>query len=601
MVSSTRWTAIPRIALLLVFAAGSAAAQSFTCEEVMVPMRDGTRLATDVYLPEGQGDGPFPVILERTPYDKGDCQHRHAPYFARRGYVTIVQDERGRYNSEGVYYWLRDEGWGERQDGYDSIEWAGVQPWSNGRVGTMGLSFTCFNQYLTAPTRPPHLAAMFCAHSASNAYKDLYWAGGALHMIMPTWLLTQNEMVQPVPLYDPGRRGGYVGGDDAWRRWHERRLETRTPMADSMITKMMTDMIENPYYNDYWRQFAVDEQWAEIDVPIFHYASWYDRYPHSQVKHFNGIRALGGPRARDSQKLFIGPWIHGAGLITNRVIGELDFGPEAAIDYNALRMRWFDYHLKGIDNGVMDEPPVRLFVMGANTWRDEHEYPPARAAATDYFLRAERSGSIDSLNDGALSTEPPGNEAPDTFTYDPRDPVPSIGADLFVRPNGAQDHRPADRRSLTFTTPPLEAAVEVTGLPTVELHASSSAVDTDWVVALTDVHPDGYSQILRQNILRARYREGDEAPVLMNPGEVYRFVIEMYPVSNRFKPGHRIRLTVSSSAFPKWYPNGNTGREMDEDMPVVVAENTIYHDAERPSRITLPIVPAEASPDAGRR
>ncbi len=574
-------------------AAGSALAQGYECSEVMVPMRDGVRLAADVYMPMGQGDGPFPVILERTPYNKGGCEHRHAPYFAQRGYVTVVQDERGRYNSEGVYYWLLDEAWHERQDGHDTIEWAGTQPWSTGKVGTMGLSFTCFNQYLTAPTRPPHLAAMFCAHSAANAYRDLYWAGGALHMIMPTWLLTQNEMVQPVPLYDPGRRGGYVGGDEAWRRWHERRLETGMNFGKSMLTRMMTDMIENPYYNDYWRQYAVDERWDQIDVPIFHYASWYDRYPHSQVAHFNGIQAEGGPNARDAQKLFIGPWLHGAGAVTARVIGDLDFGPEAAIDYNALRARWFDHHLKGIENGVMDEPRVSLFVMGANSWRGEHEYPLAREVRTDYFFSAESSGSIDSLNDGTLRTEPPGAEPPTSFAYDPNDPVPSIGGDLFIEPNGARDNRPAERRSLTFTTPALTEDTEVTGMPTVELWASSSAVDTDWTVTITDVHPDGYSQTLRQNILRARYRDGDEAPTLMTPGETYKFTIEMYPISNLFKAGHRIRMTVSSSSFPKWYPNGNTGREMDEDMPVVVAENTIHHDTERPSKVVLPIIPPE--------
>ena len=592
-----RWIGIGAgVLLLFAVSAGSAWAQPVSCEEVMVPMRDGVQLATDVYMPVNQGEGPFPVILERTPYNKGDCDNAHALYFASRGYVAVRQDERGRYDSEGVYYWLLDQAWHERQDGYDTIEWAGTQPWSTGKVGTMGLSFTCFNQYLTAPTRPPHLAAMFCAHSASNAYKDLYWAGGALHMIMPTWLLTQNEMVQPVPLYDPGRRGGYVGGDEAWRRWHENRLETGIAFGQSMLTRMMTNMIENPYYNDYWRQYAVDERWDEIDVPIFHYASWYDRYPHSQVAHYNGIRSQGGPAARESQKLFIGPWLHGAGLVTARVIGDLDFGPEAAIDYNGLRQRWFDYHLKGIDTGIMDEPPVEIFVMGANTWRHENEFPIAREVRTDYFFRAERSGSVESLNDGTLSTEPPGDEAPDTYAYDPRDPVPSIGGDLFIQPNGARDHRPADVRSLTFTTPVLEDDVEVTGLPVVVLHASSSAVDTDWTVALTDVHPDGYSQTIRQNILRARYREGDEAPVLMEPGEIYEFEIEMYPVSNLFRAGHRIRLTVSSSSFPKWYPNGNTGREMDEDMPGVVAENTIYHDAERPSRVILPIIP-EGSPE----
>ena len=576
--------------LSLLGLAATALSQDFACEEVMVPMRDGVKLAADVYRPLRHGAGPFPVVIERTPYDKGDCGDVHAQFFAKRGYVAIRQDERGRYASEGEYYWLRDEGWGERRDGYDTIEWAASQPWSTGKVGTMGLSFTCLNQYLTAPTRPPHLAAMFCAHSASNAYRDLYYAGGALHMIMPTWLLSQREMVKPLRDNAPGHRG-YLGDGEAWRGWYERQQETGSTMKESLFSEMMNDMLENPYYNDYWRQFAVDEHWQEIDVPIFHYASWYDRYPHSQVKHFNGIRRLGGPRAKNAQKLFIGPWLHGAGEVTARIIGDLDFGPEAAIDYNALRLRWFDYHLKGIDNGIMNEPSVRIFVMGENRWRDENEFPLSRAIATDYFFRQGPSGAVDSPNDGLLSTAAPGSEGADSFRYDPRQPLPSIGGDLFVEPMGARDHRPADRSSLTYTTLPLGRDVEVTGWPRVVLHASSSALDTDWVVTLTDVHPDGYSQLLRQNILRARYREGDERPVLLEPGKIYELEIEMYPVSNLFRAGHRIRLAVTSSSFPKWYPNGNTGREMDQDRPPVVAENTVYHDARRPSKVVLPVVP----------
>ena len=282
--------------------------------------------------------------------------------------------------------------------------------------------------------------------------------------------------------------------------------------------------------------------------------------------------------------------------ITARVIGDLDFGPEASWDYNALRLRWFDYHLKGIDNGIMDEPPVRIFVMGENVYRDENEFPLARTDYQDFFLRAGTSGSIDSLNDGVLSREGPADdEAPDAYQYDPRDPVPSIGGDLFVQPNGARDHRPADRRSLTYTTEVLSDAVEVTGLPKLEFYASSSAVDTDWVVTITDVHPSGYSQTLRQNVLRARHREGHEKPVLMEPENVYRFEIEMYPISNVFLEGHRIRITLTSSSFPKWYPNGNTGKETDEDRPGIVATNTIYHDRERPSKVTLPIIPRGAT------
>lgn len=572
----------------------AAAAQTWECSEEMVSMRDGVQLATDVYLPHNQFEGPYPVLIERTPYNKGGCENRHALYFVKRGYVFVRQDERGRHRSEGTYYWLRDEGWGERQDGYDTIEWAAQQPWSNGKVGTLGLSFTCANQYLTMVTRPPHLEAMFCAQFATNIYKDLYYAGGAIHMIMPTWLLTQNEMVQPLGQNFPRHRG-YLGDGGTWMRWYDRKAESEEPFAASMISPMLEDLLGNPYYNDYWRQFAIDEHWDEVDVPIFHYSGWYDRYPHAAVKHFNGINQRGGERARGRQKLLLSPNLHGAREITARVIGDIDFGPEASFDYNALRLRWFDYHLKGIDNGIMDEPPVRIFVMGENVFRDENEFPLARTDYQDFYLRAGKSGSIDSLNDGVLSREPPGDEPPDTYDYDPRDPVPSIGGDLFVQPNGARDHRPAGRRSLTYTTAPLETAVEVTGLPSIEFYASSSAVDTDWVVTITDVHPDGYSQTLRQNILRARYREGDEKPVLMNPGEIYPFEIEMYPISNLFLEGHRIRIVLSSSSFPKWYPNGNTGKEIDEDFPGVVAKNTIYHDREHPSKAVLPVIPRGSS------
>ena len=374
------------------------------------------------------------------------------------------------------------------------------------------------------------------------------------------------------------------------------------PFGESMLSEMIRDLIGNPYYNDYWRQLAVDEHWGEIDVPIYHIGSWYDRYPEAQVKQYNGIRQYGGPRARQAQKLLLGPWLHGRGEVMPRVIGDLDFGPEAALNYFAFAERWFDHHLKDLDTGLMGEAPVRVFVMGANIWRDEQEFPLARTTYTDYFLSASLSGSIDSVNDGVLTLAHPGDEEPDRYEYDPTRPVPSIGGDLFVEPRGARDHRPAERRSLTYTTPPLEKDLEVTGFPVIEFYASSSAVDTDWVVAITDVYPDGYSQILRQNILRARYRDGDEQPTLMKPGEIYKFKIELYPISNLFKEGHRIRIVLSSSSFPKWYPNGNTGREIDDDIPGVVATNTIYHDREHPSRVVLPIIPTRPeSPELASR
>jgi uncharacterized protein len=582
---------IALMARLVAALSPTAAAQTYQCREVKIPMRDGVNLAADVYVPT-QGNGPFPVIVERTPYNKNDCKYDDARYYAARGYVVVIEDERGRYQSEGDYYWWRDHGWGEHRDGYDTIEWAATQSWSNGKVGTMGLSMGCHNQYMTAPTRPPHLEAMFCADAAGNPYKDLFYQGGALHMIMPTWLLTEHEMARPFRL-NVGRGGGYVGTTRSWSDWYASKVAHGSPFDRSLISDMLKDMIAHPNYDEYWRQWAIDEHLSEIDVPIFHYAAWYDRYPLTQVKLFNGIREHGGPRARASQRIQLGPWTHGAGDVTDRVIGDLDFGASAVIDYFALRLRWFDHYLKGVDNGIDKEPPVRIFVMGANVWRAESEFPLARTTYTDFFLRAGRSGSIDSLNDGILSNEPAGEkEAPDSFAYDPRKPVPTIGGDFFIEPNGARDHRPADRLSLTYTTPSLERDVEVTGIPKVELFGSSTAVDTDWVVTIADVHPNGYAQILRQNLLRARFRGGYEHPSLMEPNTPYTFTIEMFPISNLFKQGHRIRLTVSSSSFPKWYPNDNTGRNIDDNAAPIVATNTLYHDSEHRSRAILPIIPA---------
>ena len=371
------------VCLLLFPALG--AAQNWTCEQVMVPMRDGTRLATDVYLPRGQGPGPFPVVLERTPYNKGACARSSAEYFAARGYIAMAQDERGRYESEGEYYWLMDEGWGERQDGYDTIEWAARHPLSSGKVGTHGLSFTCANQLLTAPTQPPHLEAMFCSQYASNSYRDIFWQGGALHMVLPTWLLTQREMVKPLRMNVPGHRG-YLGSGDAWTAWYDEHREVGDSFTESMFSDMYNDLVGNPYYNDYWRRLAVDEQYDKFDVPVYHLGGWYDRHIHGTVRHFKEVNEIGGPKGRGQQKLIVGPWIHGWPPADDRV-GDMNF-PGSSIDDLALRRRWFDHHLKGHDNGIMDEPPVLIYVMGDNVWREENEFPLARQQEEAWYLRA---------------------------------------------------------------------------------------------------------------------------------------------------------------------------------------------------------------------
>ncbi|MCZ6752258.1 MAG: CocE/NonD family hydrolase [Acidobacteria bacterium] len=572
-----------------------AAEHTFTCKEVHAPMRDGIELAADLYLPDAPG--PFPVIIERTPYNKNDCNWRrgHAAYFAERGYAVLIQDVRGRFHSPGVFRHFLDEGWGKLQDGYDTIEWAGTQPWSTGKVGTIGGSYSCFNQNMTAVTQPPHLKAMFCANSASNRFKDLAYPGGAFQTIMANWYLNNRAAAMPLLENRPGQ-GGYRGTADDWNQWHVRRIERQQGFWDSWQAQSFADMMNRTTYDDHWRQLAPDEHIEKFIVPAYYMSAWYDRYPHSVTTMYNGIRQRGGSLlARQSVKLILGPWLHGPrSIVMPRVIGDIDFGPEAAMAYAALRVRWFDHHLRGIDNGIMQEPPVRIFVMGINQWREENEWPLARAVETEFYLHAERSGAIHSLNDGTLSKQkPPAGEQPDVYRYDPRTPVESIGGDNAIEPMGARDHRPADRKSLTFTTPPLTEDMEITGPSTLELYVSSTADDTDFTAALIDVHPNGYAQLLRQTILRASRRESLENPTPIEPGKVYKLTIPIYPVSNVFFKGHRLRLTVSSSSFPKWMPNHNKFMLNNEEAPYVAANNTVYHDAARPSVLRAPVVPPQ--------
>jgi putative CocE/NonD family hydrolase len=562
----------------------------YTCKEVQVPMRDGLKLAADLYLPEGQG--PFPVILERTPYNKNNCRFTHGVYFAERGYAVLIQDVRGRYRSPGGFYQYRDEGWGRRQDGYDTIEWAGTQPWSTGKVGTMGLSYTCFNQNMTAVTQPPHLKAMFCADSASNWYVDHRYPGGALHMAGMDWFFTQGEAAKPIQENVPDQ-GGYKGDGNSWMDWHHRRIERSQGFWESWQSDNMADHFNNTTYNNYWKQFAPDEHVEKFQVPAYYMSGWYDRYPHSVTKMYNLLKTKGGTAAaREGVRLVIGPWVHGGGIVMDSKIGDLDFGPEARMGYAALRLKWFDYHLRGIDNGIMKEPPVKIFVMGLNKWRGENEWPIKRAIQTKFYLRAEKSGSIQSQNDGSLMKQPPtAAEKPDTYRYDPKMPTPTIGGDMFVEPMGARDHRPSDMTGLTFTTAPFDESVEISGPSTVDLYVSSSADDTDFVVTLIDVHPDGYAQTLRESIQRASRRESLENPTPIVPKRVYKLTIPVHPISNQFNKGHRLRLTVASSSFPKYMPSHNQFMQNNEDAPWNEALNTIYHDAQRPSVLTVPVIP----------
>ena len=543
---------------------------------IMIPMRDGTQLAADIYMPSGKG--PFPALVERTPYGKSGGEE-DGRYFARRGFAVVVQDVRGRFASEGDYYFLRDEAWGERQDGYDTVEWIAVQPWSSGSVGSYGTSYGGMNSYLTAVTRPPHLKAVFSSMAFRDLYREQKYPNGAMRGFALNWMVNYGTILRPLT----------TSAD--FQAWLKSQTGSATSFYRSLLSQEALDTFDHPSDGPFWHQWAIYKKWSEIDVPIYHHNGWYDRFTEGATGNFAGIVKSGkSEKTRNSQKLIIGPWPHGSS--GPREVGDIDFGPEAEVEVNAVRLRWFEYWLKEIDNGIMEEPPVSIFVMGENKWRHENSWPIARTRHVPYYFRSGSHPPQFSLNDGVLSSQQPGGaEKPDEYVSDPLNPLPTVGGEANPDgPSGPQDQRPVEARSLTFTSEPLLEDLEVTGQVQVVLYASSSAVDTDFVAMLSDVHPDGYSLYLRQQVLRARYRESLDKPVLMEPDEIYKFTFQLLPTSNVFKAGHRIRVSISSSSFPKWIPNTNSGKQLGEDTKLVQATNVIYHDSAHPSHVVLPLI-----------
>ena len=591
--------------------------------DVPVPMRDGVRLAADLYRP-AIGDelvaGPFPAVMERTPYDKAE-KYGEGRYFARRGYVAVMQDVRGRFQSEGEWYPFAKEA----ADGYDSVEWAAAQPWCNGKVGTMGGSYCGSDQSALATLNPPHLAAMVVAVGTSNYHTSSMRHNGALELRFMVYAF-QMATTSREALADPNLRAALQADLDRIREWL-----TRTPYRQGASAlralpsyeRWLLDILGEADYNDYWRQrgYAIDQYYREhADVPTIYLGGWYDSYARGTTANYEALSRL----KRSPQHLLMGPWTHGGWGVS--CAGDVDFGSDSVLDdYNGLRLQWFDRWLKGIDNGVERRKPVRLFVMGGGSgcrdrngrlahmgvWREAAAWPLPKTRYTPYYIHA----------DGALGSDLPQPSEPSRYTFDPRDPVPTIGGGISaagqVMPAGAYDQRgdvrfygcrdtlPLSARSdvLVFQTPCLEQPVEVTGPLAVRLWASSSARDTDFTVKLIDVHPpsadypEGFAQNLSDSIIRARYRASREQASLLEPGVVYPFEIVMYPTSNLFGVGHRVRLDISSSNFPRFDINPNTGGLLGRDRRTLIAENAVYHDPERPSHVLLPIIAATESPN----
>ncbi len=558
-------------------------------KNVPTPVRDGTILRADVYLPETTG--PFPTLVCRTPYNKN--QSTSTPLYERlaeAGYAVVVQDMRGRWASDGDFHPFFNPDWKDAEDGYDTIEWAASQPWSNGKVGTFGYSYPAWTQWALAPTRPPHLVTMFTGGIAPRTTD--FMVGGAFRPGRQLqWLLgsmapdTQkflDEPQGPTTVEEWDHLHANVNRD----KWLWFLPYKEFPLeAVGGMTERLHDWLDNVQV-DRW---GFSDDFEMIDLPIHHRTGWYDRLVRT-VDMFNGMREKGATEhARQNQRLIVGPWTHTADL--TRQTGEVDFGPEAEVDYFSLIIPWFDYWLKGEQNGVMDAAPVRIFVMGANRWRDEQEWPPSRAVATDYYLHSGGKATTPG-GDGTLTLEAPSDEPPDGYSYDPRDPVMSLfGANGHDEPHDLRvlDHR---RDVLVYQTEPLTSPVEVTGNPVLTLYAATSALDTDFIVKLVDVHSDGFAQSLCYGIVRARFRDGFEQQKLMTPGEVHKFTIELLPTSNLFREGHRIRIDISSSDFPNFDRNHNTGGDDYAETTLVTARQTIFHDVNRSSCVTLPINPS---------
>src|SRR5882762_2638695 len=569
----------------------AAEAYAVTIEHnVVATMRDGTALRADIYRPAAEGK--FPVLLRRSPYDKSNPDATGFAFkAAARGYVVVDQDVRGRYTSDGDWYPFLHES----NDGYDTVEWAATLPHSDGRVGMFGGSYVGATQMLAAIAHPPHLAGICPVVTASNYHEGWTYQGGAFEQwFNESWTsgLAQDTLHRAVQKNTNAMHG-------VWKLpLTEYPLFDLPSISDESnlhsLAPYFLDWLAHPSYDDYWKRWTIEDHYSEIGVPSLTIAAWYDIFLGGSLRNYIGVKAHGGTEAvRRGQRLLVTIGGHAG---SGRKIGDVDFGPSAGFDEGSVTLDWYDYLFKNVVNSFTNSKPVKIFVMGANEWREEEDWPLARAHATKYFLHS--AGKANSLmGDGSLSIAGPHTEPIDQYVYDPGNPVPTVGGPLccdsdHLKP-GPRDQRPVEARPdvLVYSTSPLVQDLEVTGPVQLELFAKSSAVDTDFTAKLVDVGPDGFAQNLTEGIVRARYRNSPEKAKFMNPGQVYKFTIDLWSTANVFRKGHRIRLEVSSSDFPRFDRNSNTGEDPVAATKSVPASNAIYHDEEHPSALTLPTVP----------
>jgi putative CocE/NonD family hydrolase len=561
-----------------------------------VPMktRDGVTLYADIYRPSSPGK--FPVILMRTPYDKSvNWAVSPAHKMVLRGYVVIIQDVRGRYTSEGDWYPFRHE----QADGFDTVEWAAALPYSDGKIGMMGASYVGATQMLAAIAQPPHLTAIAPNVTASNYHDGWTYQSGAFEQWFDqnwTSQLAQNTLQRLIDQNTNALVGTPTLPLADYPVFNFGHLPAGAKLT-AAIAPYYLDWLAHPDYDDYWKQWSIEENFSKIAVPMLQVGGWYDIFSAGTLRNYMGAKAHGSTEAaRTQQHALIEIGGH-AGF--GRRIGDVDFGPHATENvYTDVILDWYDFLFKGIHNAFATEKPVKIFTMGANEYRTLDDWPPPQAVSTKYFLHS--SGKANSLGgDGSLSASAPKGEPPDTYVYDPANPAPTVGGPLccdegHMEP-GPRDQRPVENRKdvLVYSTPALARDLEVTGPVTATLFVKSSAVDTDFTAKLVDVAPDGFAQNLTEGILRMRYRVSPEHSVLMNPGQIYEISLDLWATSNVFLRGHSLRLEISSSNFPRFDRNPNTGEETRTARTSVAASNTILHDAQHPSALVLPVMPSK--------
>ena len=567
-----------------------------------VPMRDGILLSADVYRPAG--GGAHPVLLQRSPYDKSAIATMVGLILraTAAGYAVVCQDVRGRYESGGEF----DPFVNERDDGYDTLAWLTEQPWCDGQVGMFNQSYLGLTQWQAAMSGHPALKAITPTVTASDYHDGWVYQGGAFELSFNySWTISTlildglSRRERGGDERVAGRRQAVYDGIDAMADGFGRLpLDSNEDIA--AYAPYYAEWLAHPTYDAFWEGLDVSRAHDRLAVPALHIGGWYDIFLKGTLGNFTGMRANAATAAaRSAQRLVLGPWNHG-GMRGGNPIGEVDFGVRStgdAIDVDGLHLRWFDQWLRGVDGGFDREPPVRIFVMGRNQWRSEAEWPLARTDWQPWFFHS--GGAANSLRgDGTLSRETPGGEPPDSYLYNPRNPTPTRGGGLCCHHvfsyGGPFDQREVEARedTLVYTSAPLERPIEVTGPLKVVLHATSSAPDTDFTAKLVDVGPCGSARNLADGILRVRYRHSMREPQLLEPGEVAELEIDLVATSNVFLPGHRIRVEIASSNFPRFDRNPNTGALPGSGVDMVSALQTVLHSGDHLSHILLPVIPA---------